>query len=155
MECPRCKSTVLDDAIICAQCGAFLYQERTRTSPTTAPTTHNRLRSYFIFSGIFTILPIPAYILTLVLSWLLGCDFSEAAVPECRILGLNIGELLYSLFMVAAWGWIVTLPAGTVLLCIGAVVAAFKERARRREQVQAQTNSASDEKMENEDHGHM
>lgn len=141
MECPRCKAPVLGDAIICAQCGAFLYQERTQTSPTTAPTSHNRVRNYFIFAGIFTILPIPAYILSLVLSWMVGCNVSEAAVPNCRILGLNFGEVLYSLFLVAAWGWIVTIPVGTILLCIGAIVVAFKEQSRRRAQIDAQDGS--------------
>jgi hypothetical protein len=103
------------------------------------------VRNYFIFAGTFTILPIPAYILTLVLSWLLDCSFSEAAVPNCRILGLNFGEVLYSLFMVAAWGWIITLPVGAALLCIGAVVVAFKEQARRRAQTDAQQSPLTEE----------
>lgn len=90
------------------------------------------MRSYFSIVGIFTVLPIPAFLLVWVLSKVTGCGVNEGGAGVCMIAGLDIGGFLYSVGLVAAWGWIITLPVGAALLIVGAIVAAFKEQARHR-----------------------
>ena len=84
------------------------------------------MRLYFILVSLFTVSPIPAYALTLLLSWVSDCHFSEAGPAVCPVAGVDVGGFLYGLFLVAAWGWIVTLPVGGVLLVAGVLYALFK-----------------------------
>lgn len=51
-----------------------------------------------------------------------GCKLNEADAHPCIVLGMNIGELLYSLF-VLGWLMLVTLPLGAIALLIWCIVA--------------------------------
>src|ERR1700675_426317 len=44
----------------------------------------------------------------------INCRVTEAAATPCYVLGSDIGSLLSVVGLFAAWGWIVSVPAGVV-----------------------------------------
>ncbi len=77
---------------------------------------------FWLFVGglVFALLPIAAALLAVSLASLAGCGVNEGAVEACRVLGLDIGGLLYAL-AVSAWYALFTVPLGAGAVFIGLI----------------------------------
>jgi len=62
-----------------------------------------------LISIALVVIPVLAFVLSLVLSKILGCEVNEAGTSGCYILGIDIGDLLYALSM-SGWLLMMTGP---------------------------------------------
>jgi hypothetical protein len=84
-------------------------------------TRRRRNRPVLLLGVLIVWTPFLLLVLSLVVTRLTGCTVNEAGAQPCRIAGLDIGGLLYTLMMM---GWLVIplLPIMALML-IGAAVA--------------------------------
>ena len=71
-----------------------------------------------IASVVYAILPILSVLVASALATIGGCDVNEGSAQACMLLGMDIGGLLYTLF-VSGWFAFITVPQGFVGLVIG------------------------------------
>lgn len=82
-----------------------------------------RRAGFWLFIGglVFALWPVAAVLVATGLTAITGCDVNEGGVQACNLLGLDIGELLYTLF-VSGWYALVTLPIGGIAAFVGLIV---------------------------------
>lgn len=75
----------------------------------------------FVGGGVFALLPVAAVLLASLLATIAGCNVNEGGAEACSLLGLDIGGLLYMLF-VSGWFALITLPIGVPAVLVGLVL---------------------------------
>ena len=81
----------------------------------------NRLVLSFV-SLCFTLIPVACVYLSATLSDALNCTVNEASSSGCLVFGIDIGDLLYTLF-VSGWLGIITFPVGGLATIVFFVLA--------------------------------
>ncbi|WP_343840735.1 hypothetical protein [Bowmanella denitrificans] len=87
----------------------------------TLKSKNRMLLSLFVLA--FTLIPIGCVYLSEAIASIVGCSVGEASTQSCELLGIDIGGLLYMLF-VSGWLGIITIPVGgisTIVLFIMAL----------------------------------
>ena len=81
------------------------------------------------------ILPVMSVDLASWTAWLNGCLLNEVNTHPCRLMGLDIGGLLTSLFGIG-WLMLLTIPLGSILILVwaGTELVQFVRRRMAREQ---------------------
>ena len=75
-------------------------------------TSKSKKRLLFSFASLcFTLFPVICVYLSTALSGAFGCNVNEANSYNCVVLGIDIGNFLYVLF-VSGWLGIITFPIG-------------------------------------------
>jgi hypothetical protein len=77
---------------------------------------------------LFAGLPVICVVISMAVANVLGCTLNEGDVHPCPFLGVDVGGLLYDLF-VSGWFGLLTIPAGVILLLVwlaAAIVFAVK-----------------------------
>jgi len=113
MPCGLTLSSSRADYVICHFCKPLHVRQQPRM-----PTTPMRLLGWAI--GLSPLLAIVALVGLPVMG--IDCRIMEATPTPCHVLGGDMGSLLYGARLFAAWGWIVTIPAGVV---VGVLVRQF------------------------------
>ncbi|MFL6198747.1 MAG: hypothetical protein ACJ76J_06205 [Thermoanaerobaculia bacterium] len=70
-----------------------------------------------------------------------GCSLDEGGVHQCMVLGKDIGETLYTMF-VLGWLFFLTVPTGLVALVLftAAVWLAARAKSRKKREGEAETS---------------
>lgn len=68
-------------------------------------------------SVLFAVLPLLITLLAAFIAWLNGCELNEGNPHPCKVCGVDIGETLYGMGMMA-WFCMLTFPAGSFMLTI-------------------------------------
>jgi len=94
----------------------------TANSGTMRPMVVAKKIGFWLLVGglVFALLPIAAALLAVSLASLAGCGVHEGAVEACRVLGLDIGGLLYAL-AVSAWYALFAVPLGAGSVFVGLI----------------------------------
>lgn len=90
-----------------------------------------RIGCWLLGIGLWTLLPIISVLLASAIGAGLGCSVDEGSASSCVVAGMDIGELLYSMF-VMGWLFFLTIPTGVaaaVVLLVVLVIARWKRRA--------------------------
>ena len=76
--------------------------------------------SLAMWSILIGVSPLLVALLASMIANMLGCELNEANAPKCMFLGINIGDILYGMFVFA---WLGMLTIG--LAFIGVIVSIF------------------------------
>ncbi|MEQ1717195.1 MAG: hypothetical protein ABL907_14635 [Hyphomicrobium sp.] len=92
------------------------------------------------------LLPFAGVLFSALLAALLGCELNEGGTETCSVLGLDVGGVLSSLF-VMGWMALITLPLLMGLLAVWAFLegGVFWRRRRRDRKAEAGASSTSNE----------
>lgn len=113
------------------QTGPFV-EERT---PMASPPARSSLGCLWVTLPLlllFATAPLISVILSTSIAESAGCNLHEGSANSCVILGVDVGRMLYAMF-VAGWLSFVTLPVGLVLLVLWLVVALIMWRRRMKD----------------------
>jgi hypothetical protein len=69
---------------------------------------------------LFAFAPVASVLISATIATQAGCDLDEGSVHSCMVMGRDIGETLYALF-VAGWFGLITLPIGALAFLAWAV----------------------------------
>ena len=72
------------------------------------------MTEFFLITIGLCLLPLVSVALSAVIAKALGCKLNECQSHPCKVLGIDIGPLLYSMH-VMGWLMIVTLPLAAIL----------------------------------------
>ncbi len=88
---------------------------------------------FWLFIGgiLFAIFPILSVLAASGLSTIGGCELNEGDVNACSVLGIEMGGLLYTMF-VMGWFALVTLPYGGLVAVIGLILYVIAKIVLRR-----------------------
>lgn len=89
-----------------------------------------RIGCGFILIGLWTFAPILSVLIASAIASGFGCQLDEGSAHSCVVAGADIGELLYTLF-VMGWFFFVTIPTGVVAAVIFLVIVLISARKRR------------------------
>jgi hypothetical protein len=91
-----------------------------------------RVPFYVFYSlvAVWTFWPIGSILLASEIAAALSCTLNEGEAAPCRVLGYDIGQLLYGCF-VAGWATFATVPTGFLLLLVVAVCHVYALWGRR------------------------
>lgn len=78
-----------------------------------------------IIGVLFAFTPMFFVILSIILANLNGCTVNEGSVNPCSMFGVEVGGLLYAMF-VSGWYSFFTIPAGFFLVAAGGLSALFE-----------------------------
>jgi hypothetical protein len=93
----------------------------------------------FMLLVLYTIGPVLSVLLASLIANVLGCNLNEGNVHPCKCLGIDIGELLYSMF-VMGWLALVTLPTGAMAILAFLAVTIASTIFKPRKKVDSQRN---------------
>jgi hypothetical protein len=83
-----------------------------------------------VLSAVVALLPIGAVLVSEIISTAAGCTVNEAYADPCIVAGVDIADLLYTLF-VSGWLALISLPfggAGVMVFGIVSLVGAFTHK---------------------------
>jgi hypothetical protein len=91
-----------------------------------------RVGCWLLGIGLWTFFPLISVLLASAIGAGLGCRVDEGSASSCVVAGTDIGELLYSMF-VMGWLFFLTIPTGVAaaaVLLVVLVMARWKRRAK-------------------------
>jgi hypothetical protein len=75
------------------------------------------VRATFAAIVLVAVAPLISVLISGVIAGVLGCELDEGSLHPCPLLGVDLGEILYVMF-VLGWFALVTLPLGAVALWV-------------------------------------
>lgn len=84
----------------------------------------------WLLIAFWTVSPILSVLIASALASAFGCHVDEGGTHPCMAFGTDIGELLYTLF-VMGWFFFFTVPSGLVAAVVFLVIVVLSRRAKR------------------------
>ncbi|MFL6200274.1 MAG: hypothetical protein ACJ76J_13925 [Thermoanaerobaculia bacterium] len=84
----------------------------------------------WLLIALWTASPILSVLIASALASAFGCQVDEGGAHPCMAFGTDIGELLYTLF-VMGWFFFLTIPSGLVAAVVFLVIVVLSRRAKR------------------------
>ena len=85
----------------------------------------------FLLIALWTFSPILSVLIAGGLASAFGCQLDEGSVHPCTAFGTDIGEGLYTMF-VMGWFFFITIPSGLVAAVIFLIIVLLSGRAKRK-----------------------
>lgn len=76
-------------------------------------------RGYFVIV-LIAVLPVISALLASFLGWCLGCNVNEAGISDCIRFGINLGEMLSTMFIMG-WTTLLSIPLAIILLIVWSI----------------------------------
>lgn len=85
------------------------------------------LRRGYLVIALIAVLPIISALLASFLGWCLGCSVNEAGTAHCIRFGINLGEMLSTMFIMG-WATFLSVPLAIILLIVWSIYMSKKQK---------------------------